>query len=335
MAVAPFAVNAPPDDDLPDVATLLADRIGTRGVARIIGPAELEAKPVTEPGSGRVVAWAVAARVDAVVVGRVTRIGGRLSIDARLHDGTSGAALGTYIAEVSRPEDLGKAVDQLAGQLVTAAMPLAGSRRTPAVAAAGAAKPPPGDSGASRAIAPAGAAVASTTPPAGAALAVAPVQTARAPAVIPATPAPTRATVTLFDRNKPISIRADELEADTGDGSRRFVFRKNVRVEHDNVVMHSQQLDAFYPPNTSQPDRLEATGAVRLRQGDRRASCDRASYSRAKAMVICRGNARLQDCRDIVKGDRIEFDLQSETVNVTGNVEILLEPGEDGEGCPE
>jgi hypothetical protein len=35
-----------------------------------------------------------------------------------------------------------------------------------------------------------------------------------------------------------------------------------------------------------------------------------------------------------VKGDRIEFDLQSETVNVTGDVEILIEPGKKGEGCP-
>jgi hypothetical protein len=35
-----------------------------------------------------------------------------------------------------------------------------------------------------------------------------------------------------------------------------------------------------------------------------------------------------------VKGDRIEFDLQSETVNVTGDVEILIEPGKEGEGCP-
>ena len=78
------------EDELPDVSRLLAERIGTRGVARVVGPDELGAAALGEPDAADVRAWASRADVEAVAVGRVTRIGTQLSVDVRLRSGESG-----------------------------------------------------------------------------------------------------------------------------------------------------------------------------------------------------------------------------------------------------
>ena len=55
LGVAAFELSAPPGTDLPDVGTLLADRIATMGVARVVGPDQLgaPAKAAVEPSSVR------------------------------------------------------------------------------------------------------------------------------------------------------------------------------------------------------------------------------------------------------------------------------------------
>ena len=84
IGVAPFEGVAPPGAGVPDLATLLADRLGTRGVGRIVGPARLGAGSDSEPQDAEVKSWATQADVDAIVVGRTTRIGEQLSVDMQL-----------------------------------------------------------------------------------------------------------------------------------------------------------------------------------------------------------------------------------------------------------
>jgi lipopolysaccharide assembly outer membrane protein LptD (OstA) len=68
------------------------------------------------------------------------------------------------------------------------------------------------------------------------------------------------------DSDQPISIRADELEAVSTGGARHLIFTANVRVEQADVRIESDRLEAFYPKGEKQPDRLVATGHVRLSQ---------------------------------------------------------------------
>ena len=118
LGVAPFERNDLGPKDAPDVASLLADRLATRGVGRVVGPNALGAPAAADASADQVRAWATHASVGGVVLGRMTRIGTRLSIDARLLSGASGAVLGTFVAEVARPEGLAGAVDQLASEIV-------------------------------------------------------------------------------------------------------------------------------------------------------------------------------------------------------------------------
>ena len=124
IGVAPFESSAPPGVELPDIATLLADRIGTRGVGRIVGPSQLGAPAKAHAEASAVKSWSKKAQVDGIVVGRTTQIGSYLSVDVRLLSGISGEVEDTFIAEVTRADQTASAVDILAGQIVEGALAL-------------------------------------------------------------------------------------------------------------------------------------------------------------------------------------------------------------------
>jgi lipopolysaccharide transport protein LptA len=281
IAVAPFERDAPPGAALPDIETLLADRLGTQGVQRIVGPGELAVEADAEPADETVQAWAKQADVAVVVVGRITRIGNQVSVDVKLRSGETGEVASTYVAEVLRAERLEPAVDRLARQILDGA----GDFLQPG---------------------------ASDDPPAS-----------------PAPPEPAGNSFGInFDSGRPISIRSDELEAIKTDGVRRLLFTNNVVVTQDDTTIRSDRLEAVYPAKTSQPDRLVASGRVRMTQGEREARCDEATYERDKELLICRGNAELREGEDCVVGEWIEFDTEAETVNVKGGARVVIG------GCP-
>jgi lipopolysaccharide export system protein LptA len=257
---------------MPDVAILLAQRLSTRGVERVVGPDELSIAAVADPTPDQIVSWADEADVEALVVGRTTRIGSRLSVDARLHGATTGEQLGSpFYAEVARLEDLAGAVDDLTGKVLE-----------------------------------------------------------RLASVAPAQPvasAPSKARApSPYRREEPIDIQADELEAITEDDRKRFLFVGNVRAEQGPVALKADRLEAFYPPGSSELERLIATGHVIIDQKDRTVFCDRATLVRAQDRIVCTGNARIeQDC-DRVSGHEIIFHLDTEVLKVNGAADVQINP---------
>lgn len=139
-----------------------------------------------------------------------------------------------------------------------------------------------------------------------------------------------------WDAGKPLSIHSDELEYVQGKGVRRLLFRNNVSVEQDGMTISSARLEAFYPPNGNQPDRLVAEGDVRLAKGERRARCARAVYERAREVLTCEGGAELQQGESRLSGDVIEIDLGADRVRVRGAASVTLEAGlvAEREGSP-
>jgi lipopolysaccharide transport protein LptA len=140
-----------------------------------------------------------------------------------------------------------------------------------------------------------------------------------------------------WDAGKPLSIHSDELEYVQAKGSRRLLFRYNVSVEQDGLTISSARLEAFYPPNGSQPDRLVAEGNVELAKGERRARCARAVYERAREVLTCEGGAELRQGQSRLSGDVIEIDLGADRVRVRGSAAVMLADGlgpEAGESSP-
>ena len=77
IAVASFEGAAPAGSEVPDIGSLLADRLATKGVGQVVGPQALGAEAKADPSADDVKAWATKAGVEAVVVGRTTRTGRR------------------------------------------------------------------------------------------------------------------------------------------------------------------------------------------------------------------------------------------------------------------
>ena len=138
-----------------------------------------------------------------------------------------------------------------------------------------------------------------------------------------------------FDRDEPIQITADTLEASDKDGERFLVFRDHVQVRQGPLELDANELEALYGADASQPDALEARGAVRVRDGARRAHCDEARYDRREATLVCRGNpARLWDGEDQLSGNAFRFDLETRQVTVEGGTALEIHrelPGTEGD----
>ncbi len=136
-----------------------------------------------------------------------------------------------------------------------------------------------------------------------------------------------------IDEERPIAIRSAELEAVTTEGARELRFTGDVEVEQDDLLMTTDSLEALYPEGENQPDRLVAVGNVVLIQrkagkSDLEARCDRAVYDRPARTLSCRGHARLRDGDNEVRGERIDFDLATETVRVSGGASVVIQPAQ-------
>jgi lipopolysaccharide transport protein LptA len=314
IGVAPFERVGDLGGDVPDVSLMLARRLSTLGVQRVASPSDIGGTALADPDPRTAADQAQRAGVAAVVVGRVTGLGGKLSIDARLRDGASGAPIGRRVfVEVPKPRDLAAGVEQLASQVIAQANE----------APLGAAAPP----------------IATATAPRDEAPAVGSAPQASAPAQ-PAPPAAEKAQAQKagaqaaagFNSDAPITIKSDVLDVFEEGGQRRFVFAGNVRAKQADLAIRSDKLEAFYPPGGSQPDRIVAIGSVTMNQAGRSARCAQATFYRKDDRIVCIGDvAEVEQGCDIVRGREIVFHTASQLLKVNGAADVRINP--DAKGC--
>jgi lipopolysaccharide transport protein LptA len=306
IGVAPFERVGDVAADVPDVSLLLARRLSTLGVSRVASPADLGGAGVSDPDAKTAAALASRGGVAALVVGKTTALGGKLSIDARVRDGRTGEPVGRrFFVEVPKPRDLPAAVEQLADQV------LAQARALPATQTAVAAPPP------------VRAAVPAPTAPA-------------APQPTPAATTPPEAADDDGARAKggstspedaPITIKSDVLDVFEEGGKRRFVFAGNVRANQADLKIRSERLEAFYAANASEPERIVASGSVTMSQAGRTARCTQATFFRKADRIVCVGDvAEVEQGCDVVRGKEIEFFTASQKLKVHGAADVRIAP---------
>ncbi len=295
IGVAPFERVAASGAAVPDIASSLAQLLSTKGVEHVVGPRELGGKAAADPAAEEVVAWAERAMVDLVVVGRTTRLGESLSVDARLRSAATGASLGTpVVVEASGPNDLGRAIDELATLVLEASHRNRGNLTSARARQSGSSAPEPD-------------------------LPATPEKDASAGGKDP------------FRSDAPISIKSDVLEAFDREGRKKFVFTGHVRAVQEDLLLRSDRMEAFYPPGQSRPERLVATGNVVITQTGKRARCEQATYFRAEQKLVCVGDAQLDQECDRVRGTEIVFHLDTEVLEVNGAADVRIHP--DGVVC--
>ncbi|RMF44684.1 MAG: lipopolysaccharide transport periplasmic protein LptA [Deltaproteobacteria bacterium] len=136
-----------------------------------------------------------------------------------------------------------------------------------------------------------------------------------------------------FDRNAPLEITSDRLEAD--DNRRQVVFVGQVVGRQDTLTIHCGRLTVEYAEGR-QVRRIIALEDVRIIQGDRVATGEQAVYDRQSGSIVLTGNPRVNQGEDFVSGEKITVYLDDRRSLVEGGkqgrVKALFHPGEKGDG---
>jgi lipopolysaccharide export system protein LptA len=99
------------------------------------------------------------------------------------------------------------------------------------------------------------------------------------------------------------------------------------------VVIYSAVLTIFYSEGSKEIDRVEADRDVRIVQGDRVATGEKAVFYHADGRIVLTGNAKVHQGADFVEGDVITVLLGEEKSFVQGRegsrVNAVLHPKEE------
>jgi lipopolysaccharide export system protein LptA len=147
---------------------------------------------------------------------------------------------------------------------------------------------------------------------------------------------------------EPIKIDADRLDVFERDG--KAVFAGNVVAVQGDTTMRCSTLTVFYeqqraqagnrpaapaPAAGAQGDairKIDCKGPVTVVQKDQIATGDNAVFDRAANKVLLDGNVALSQGKNVTKGEKLVYDLNTGIANVEtkpgGRVRALFVPGE-------
>ncbi len=101
----------------------------------------------------------------------------------------------------------------------------------------------------------------------------------------------------------PLDISSRQLEAD--DAAKTVTFIGDVEARQADLIIYAGRLTVHYLGDSRQVERIDAEQDVRIVQGSRVATGQRAVYLSAKGEVLLTGNPRINDGSDFVSGDSI------------------------------
>ncbi len=109
---------------------------------------------------------------------------------------------------------------------------------------------------------------------------------------------------------QPIEISSDRLEGDDAAGVVRF--QGSVVARQGKLTIYAEQVTLFYKPGSREFDRVEAFQSVRIVQGNRVATSDKAVYFNQEGRVVLTGSPKVHQGDDFVQGDEITVFLNEE-----------------------
>lgn len=108
------------------------------------------------------------------------------------------------------------------------------------------------------------------------------------------------------------------------------VFDDDVVVSDPEIQIESDRLVVCFD-GTNDVKSVTASGRVRMRTGDKRATCDRAIYLARTGEVVLTGDARLYRGRDHVAGEQITFWVDEDRLRCRPG-RLVIFPREGGSG---
>ncbi len=133
---------------------------------------------------------------------------------------------------------------------------------------------------------------------------------------------------------QPLRITSQQLEADNK--NRVITFRGKVEAKQGEMTLTADVAQVFYEKKEDGNEIREivATGNVKMHEGERLATGQKAVFVNAEQKIILTGEPRIWQGKDMVSGERIVILLEEEKSLVESGpdrrVEVILHPKEEG-----
>lgn len=131
----------------------------------------------------------------------------------------------------------------------------------------------------------------------------------------------------------PIKIVSDRLEAD--DMAKKVKFIGHVIVRRGDVTLYAHEVLVTYLQGKGDIEEIVAGGEVRIIQGARIATAERATLYQKEGKIVLRGSARLLQDKDSIEGEEITVLINEEKSIIKaqqgGRVNAIFHPSESGE----
>ena len=124
------------------------------------------------------------------------------------------------------------------------------------------------------------------------------------------------ASAALAQDRGPVNISSDRLEAD--DQAHILVFSGNAVAVQGDVTVHGDRLTVKYSGEQREIQQVTAEGNVRIVQGTRVATGDKATLYQADERIVLTGSPKVIDGDNSVRGEEITIFLNDKRSVVTG-----------------
>jgi lipopolysaccharide export system protein LptA len=130
-------------------------------------------------------------------------------------------------------------------------------------------------------------------------------------------PFPAVAALELSSENRgPVEVSSDRMEAD--DQAQTLIFAGNAVASQDDVTIYGDRLTVKYRGEKREIEQVIAEGAVRIVQGGRVATGEKAVLYHLEERIVMTGSPVVRDGENFVKGQKITIYLNDKRSVVTG-----------------
>ncbi|MBL0277052.1 MAG: organic solvent tolerance protein OstA [Anaeromyxobacter sp.] len=150
------------------------------------------------------------------------------------------------------------------------------------------------------------------------------------PTSTPASPPPRKTSTALppLASDKPVRMDAEEVRFSWRTRQVTVIGRPLVTMHHDDATLSCRKLTG---ENDAAGKLRQATceGQVKMTRGDRTVTCERATYDRDAARLVCTGNPVLRDAGGTeARGTTLTYDLGADEVRLEGAAQVTVPAGQ-------
>lgn len=135
------------------------------------------------------------------------------------------------------------------------------------------------------------------------------------------------------ETGQPIDIVSDSVE--TYSKENLIIFKGNVMARQKDIIIYADSIEAVIVEDGKGIEKVIAGGNVKIQQGVRVASCQKAIFYNLDQKVVLTGNPKIWEGDNVVSGDEIIFDIEKSRFEVKGGSgqrgKARIYPGEEME----